>query len=445
MGCGLVDCEPYIKGACCLADRCVYLTQGDCTDSGGLDFYAGKTCEDEGVECPSFTGVCCRSGGECENNVSAAFCEGEGERHFPGYACTPDLCDSDIIIVDTLNGPEGLTEIPERPEGGQYYEFEDVGIKIAFAGGSFNIHNLGTGVALFQDIGTSPYYGVFPMMRHSGVDDMLAFGPNGLDRFMFDAGESRFLDPENYPIGNVTDACRPPGPVGGLDYDGHFIAVSYSERDVVMYAWSTGLDAWEGTQTNAGFFTYEDESPTDHTAISAWSAFDGFFIAALTLEPTADSNFAGELWYGDYASEFTHSSSVFVGEVGVNPRRVRCLAGVCAVSSWRDGYLTLASWPDTSEPPALTGWQRVGDGPVGIDLIEDGSNILVVSTGYNDNTYTITTVASDATVVSSGTLYAPAGCTGPGHAIWIEDGGTRKVVLSCNTSSNFAVFDPSDV
>ena len=445
--CEEADCPEPPPGnrACCYPDgQCFDLEILTCIERAGAP-YEDEICAD--IECPLPAGACCRADDSCDDNVFEMDCYGAGETHHPGLPCSVVSCDSGAIIVDTLDGPEGLTELPPAPDGGQYYEFEDVGIKVAFAGGSFNIHSIGTGAALFEDIGEYPFYGVFPMMIPNVGDAMMAFGPNGWEQhdYYLDPPNSRFIAPLRSPIGNVTDAYRPPEPVGGLDYDGHFLAVSYSERQVLMYEWSTDFDRWEGTQMNASFFTYDDESETDYSPISAWSAFDGFVIVAMTLEPSADSNYAGELWYGDYASEFTHASSVFVGELGVNPRRIRCLSGVCAVSSWRDGYLTLISWPDTSEPPAITDRQIVGNGPVGIDLIEDGSNVLVVSTGYNDNTYAITTVASDGSVVSSETLYAPDGCTAPGHAIWIEDGGTKKVVLSCNTSNNYAVFDPNDM
>ncbi len=38
----------------------------------------------------------------------------------------------------------------------------------------------------------------------------------------------------------------------------------------------------------------------------------------------------------------------------------------------------------------VEGAVTVGSGPVGIDLLQFGGNIVVVSTGFNDNAYSVT-------------------------------------------------------
>jgi len=58
----------------------------------------------------------------------------------------------------------------------------------------------------------------------------------------------------------------------------------------------------------------------------------------------------------------------------------------------------------------------VGDGPVGIDLMRSGANVAIVSTGFNDSTYSITVVSAAGAAVSNTKHVAPTGCTAPGHA-----------------------------
>ncbi len=67
-------------------------------------------------------------------------------------------------------------------------------------------------------------------------------------------------------------------------------------------------------------------------------------------------------------------------------------------------------------------------------------NIAVVSTGFNDNTYTITVVTPAGIEVSNVTSAVPGGCTSPPHAIWVL-GDENKVLFSCNGSDNIFVVD----
>jgi hypothetical protein len=86
-------------------------------------------------------------------------------------------------------------------------------------------------------------------------------------------------------------------------------------------------------------------------------------------------------------------------------------------------------------PTAVT----IGDGPVGIDLIQSGANVAVVSTGFADSSYSIPVVSPAGAAISNTKTEAPAGCTAPGHAIWINDAGGRKIAMTCNTSDKWAV------
>lgn len=146
----------------------------------------------------------------------------------------------------------------------------------------------------------------------------------------------------------------------------------------------------------------------------------------------------GKLVIGDPAHFFL--AVTVVGDVGNDPRRLRCLGTVCAVSNFGSDSLTLATW-DGATSVAITATQAVGDGPIGIDLAQDGANVIVASTGFHDSTYTLTTVAPNGSVVSSDTLPAPIGCDQPGHALWLDD-PAQSLVLSCFGSNAIAVITP---
>jgi hypothetical protein len=133
--------------------------------------------------------------------------------------------------------------------------------------------------------------------------------------------------------------------------------------------------------------------------------------------------------------------TVTVGDLGDDPRRVRCLAGVCAISNRTSNTLALALW-DGGANASITGTTPVGDGPIGIDLRAlGGGQTAIASTGFDDDTYTITVVDSAAAVVASATTAAPAGCTQPSHPLWLGD-AEQHLVVSCFGSGNLAVFVP---
>jgi hypothetical protein len=159
--------------------------------------------------------------------------------------------------------------------------------------------------------------------------------------------------------------------------------------------------------------------------------FGGQVIAVTDGQP-------GKIHLLEPASPFL-GPSVLVGNTGDDPRRIRCLQNVCVVSNFGSDSLTLLQW-DGLTTASIAGTVTVGDGPVGVDLKQVGENIAILSTGFNDSTYTVTTVAPDASVVSSNTSPAPDGCTNPGFAIWLAN--TDKVVMTCNSSNNYAVFTP---
>ncbi|MBS1215678.1 MAG: hypothetical protein H6R20_652 [Proteobacteria bacterium] len=170
----------------------------------------------------------------------------------------------------------------------------------------------------------------------------------------------------------------------------------------------------------------------------AGTPVSAFAFPAKTRILAVTAGTPGKLVIGDPAQFFLAVS--VVGNVGNDPRRIRCLGSVCAVSNFSSDSLTLATW-DGATNVAITATQAVGDGPIGIDLAQDGANVIVASTGFTDSTYTLTTVAPNGSVVSSETLPAPVGCDQPGHALWLDD-AEQSLVLSCYGSDALAVITP---
>jgi hypothetical protein len=90
----------------------------------------------------------------------------------------------------------------------------------------------------------------------------------------------------------------------------------------------------------------------------------------------------------------------------------------------------------------------VGDGPVGGDIHEvintsrtgtrgEGAVAFqAVTTGFFDDTFTVTNLASDGSLVSQDTYDAPDGCSAPGHAMWLDN---SRFVVTCNASDTLVV------
>lgn len=141
------------------------------------------------------------------------------------------------------------------------------------------------------------------------------------------------------------------------------------------------------------------------------------------------------------------TSVTTVGELGNHPRRLRCLLPWCVVSNYGSNSITVINWDGESSEPRIVGTVPVGDGPVGIDLARQGDNVAVVSTGFNDNSYSVTVLGPDGNVVSNTKHKAPEGCVNPGYAGYAEfirdnrEAGTRKILMTCHGSDNFAIVE----
>ncbi len=155
-----------------------------------------------------------------------------------------------------------------------------------------------------------------------------------------------------------------------------------------------------------------------------------------TLVVTSGS--PGKIYHHDMVDLL--APAVAVGDAGNSPRRIRTAGDLAFISNFESDDLTVLTW-SPSGAVAVVGQIPVGDGPVGIDaLVLSGGNIAVVSTGFNDDTYTLTVVTPTGGVVSNTTTNLPAGATVPGHAFWLR-GEAAHFGVTCNGSGDLVVVD----
>ena len=214
---------------------------------------------------------------------------------------------------------------------------------------------------------------------------------------------------------NVTDAVYLVGQEGGSD-------LLLSHGSVTSLFFDAGQDGW--TSAPIAFF---GTAITGGGAISAIAReLDGQRLIVTNGQPGQLQSHVGS----------NTTRTTWIGDTGDEPRRIRAAGRLAAISNFGSGTLTLVRW-ETDGTVEILGTVAVGDSPIGLDVRETGTDYRIVSTGFNDDTLTITIVEKTGlTVVSSTTVATPAGVTGPGHAIWLDD---THIALTGNTSNNFAI------
>ncbi len=124
--------------------------------------------------------------------------------------------------------------------------------------------------------------------------------------------------------------------------------------------------------------------------------------------------------------------------MGLAPRRLRCTkpfgGGGCIVTNFGDNSITVI----TSDGAFGSGFDMntvaVGEGPVGGDVIAVAEGVgsaagdplptafRAVTTGFSDNSLTVTDLNALGGVVDQQTFAAPEKCVSPGHAVWLDAG-----------------------
>lgn len=121
---------------------------------------------------------------------------------------------------------------------------------------------------------------------------------------------------------------------------------------------------------------------------------------------------------------------------------IRSRGNVLAISHDTTNQLTTGAW-SPSVGIRLAGTVEVGDGPMGIDVVTIANDPTkwIASTGFRDDTYTVTKVDEiTGTVVSSDTRPLPAGCTQPVGALWVQIPQTRMLV-ACRGSATTMLLE----
>ncbi len=268
-------------------------------------------------------------------------------------------------------------------------------------------------------------YGALPLSHTSSqkqagyVDAFFAFGPNDARITQYDAATEQWgqLQYAAYNS-NVTDAVS----YGNKTISEGLVYVNFSYNQVGFKNYDPVNDGF--TAGSPALLESEFPAPLPGHLVSAFSnAIDAPVLVVADGTP-------GKLYLHPHDGS---GSASLVGEVGDGPRRVRAAAQIAVVSNFESDDLTIVLW-DGGTTASVVRNVLVGDGPIGIDLLDLGDGtVAVCSTGYNDNTYTVTLIDSDGSVLSNITTSAPGGCQGPGHAIWARD-GTRNLLFSCNGS-----------
>ncbi len=182
-------------------------------------------------------------------------------------------------------------------------------------------------------------------------------------------------------------------------------------------------------------------------APSLFPTATGFVISAARRTNTSPVYFVtvgatpddpGSLWRKDDPTDRV-TPATLVGSVGKAPRRVRFLKSIGIVSNSFSDSLTILV-RDASDSVTIKGTVDVGDGPIGIDLVElPNGTIGVVSAGFLDNTYTVAILEPDGDVVSNVTAPVPNGGLNPACAVFANAEGT-KVAVSCSGSDEVIIF-----
>ena len=400
--------------------------------------------DDQSAWSRSFAGYACSGGGDGAVRGSVVFRDVQDERLLGTTEIRLDVvrevgcgtCAEDDF-VGTADSPVTL------PEGLSIVRVGFAAVAAAFftllvaGANNFGIVDFRTGLVLLAAFvaANSPRYGALPLSHPETypdkdvgyVDAIFSFGPDGGSLAHYD----HHGDPpawgwsQLFAVGqNLTDGAR----YGGEPITAGVVYVNNSLGSVGFLEFDEGSGNYVGSGTTLSANQFP-QAPG--ALVSAFAEAAGQPVLAV-----ADGQ-PGRLYLHDLGA----GDATAVGDVGDNPRRVRAEGGVFAVSNHGSGTLTIGTW-DGATSADITATQAVGSGPVGIDLLDLGDGTVgIVSTGYGDDTYTLTVVdAAAGTVVSSTTSAAPAGCTAPGHAVWARD-GSRRVIFTCNGSDTIATVD----
>lgn len=403
------------------ANSCV-----SCTDEDGDGFYVDCDTYETHVDyCPHIANPAQgdqdgdKVGDECDNcikvfNPDQADSDGDDQ----GDACEPQY-----VLADTTSAPEGAHVF-------QNLLGQDEHSKNVCIGGTGGIwlHKVFTGNTidkLWTDF--SPwFYGCLAVSTpNANIDTVIGISDKSIfqTNYYYDWGDFGMTVLDMYTA-NFTDAFLVQDTSGSENHE--IVITDNTNGRVHWYRWDGDYESWNAVSSKS---VYPGALPdASGNAVSATAA--GLNTPLLIVT----EGYPGELWH-----VITGETGTLVGSVGNQPRRVRCApAGTpCFVTSYGSDQLVVLLWPDPSSPPTIVGTVSIGDGPVGMAILKQGDNILVITTGYNDNSIHVLTFKS-----ATGELLASASeirddCNGPGHVASIDDG--LHMLVTCNNDGTYIV------
>jgi len=337
-------------------------------------------------------------------------------------ACPPG---TELLRI-VKDGVEELFPFPEAAfaEADGTTPATDTLVAVAHDGG-FDVVDAADGSQVAPGPFPADLIGAFPLVYRDGSEAVVSFaiigygGPNLFRARRLPGGFSTQLlngrNGQNYTDGIPYDLD--PEAAGGLIVDHTFGEVLFL--------------GWRPDPFNAFGFVGAALGPDELPNAS------GRVISAFSKSATADAFVVtdgqpGELWKWTRGA----AEAVRIGNVGDDPRRVRCFGDLVVVTNFGSNTLTVARI-DAGGACTIVGTQPVGEGPVGLDGIALSSGgLAVASTSSADDTWTRTVLDAQGNTVSNETRPAPAGCVGPFHVRWLSPG---RIAISCTTSGEAVI------
>jgi hypothetical protein len=296
-----------------------------------------------------------------------------------------------------------------------------------------------TGEVVTSRLDEGPWFGAIVVRNEldNGEDAVLRYGPSSIAVNIFHRALGQFGITQ-LGLFAVLDASH----AGG--HPGAPVVIQVGRRDVLAArVLDVGFGAFLGGPVQP--VASASSLPGIHQFVSAF-AYDLLRLTPLG-ELAADSSgwvlaitdgAPGRAWLLNPRTP--SAEGLLVGEVGHGPRTLRCLQshGICVVVNFLSRTATIILW-DGQSTATIAGHVAIDDGAVTGDLRPDGSNVALLTSGFESNTATKTTLAPDGGVVSAVTRAVSAACQAPAHALWIW--GTRLAALSCNQSDSLEVFE----
>jgi len=209
---------------------------------------------------------------------------------------------------------------------------------------------------------------------------------------------------------------------------------AYLNQTDSTFHWQSGhipsTSGWTEEHSITNYGSWMGDSYQNTTPVSAQGGFNGNPVAFIT------TGAPGKLFWGDPAGQI----ATYVGDVENYPWRFRCESGVCFVTSFSPGNLSVITWPDQNQAPVIrqTG-VVVGDGTSYTDIKDNGDGtVTALSTGWTDNSYSLTTVnKTDGSIVSN-TKVTLASCNKPPQAMFLND---TQMLTVCSGDSGYQIFN----